>query len=380
MQETWVSFKPIFWVYNWDVKNGTNKITAKSVLAIADGILLDPVMYTSADFSTVLTDTIAELPEMAVSYDAQGLPHTPLIGYFPEQTLRQRLQWLCAIGDLQLLFQFDRGVRITKIEDVFNTYDKIVYKEPAMVHNKESRDVIVYYYEYTQETPASGQDYIEVNGTYYTYVKDSITMYAQYDNFNAPLTLDIPIMSQSAISTIDRLDEIYYEANSEIKFSVLCTGRLPYPGCPICVKVSNGDIYFGKAGHCEYETGKSGIKVTITMPYALESSLISSNWSISVLTINRKYGNIIIESEQRPYAKITANSMTEIIVNENIEKYNNGVISFYVPQNPTYNYSVRNSDYTVTMNYDRAYQHDGYELYLERVDDLSLSNGVMSIE
>jgi len=100
------------------------------------------------------------------------------------------------------------------------------------------------------------------------------------------------------------------------------------------------------------------------------------------LTINRKYGNMVLENEKRPYVKITGTTQTEHIINENIETFADDVITIYVASTYDYVYTVGSGNTTLNLAYYRAFQQDleTGTLFLERVDDYSLTGGVMSIE
>jgi len=394
-------FALLFYVYNIQPESvGFLKLELRSCIGLLEDVTLDEIMYEDTSLKSIMQDTVAAAnvggatavyidPQAPFPIDPDTHQELKITGYFPEQTARQRLQWLCLMSNKTVEFGRNYGVRITTGANVYNTYPKIVYFNPVVVQNRNARNYSVLFYEYDERTPATGEDSITVNGHVYVVTKGEVAYPAQYDYAgNNTAYLDIPSINENlAYMNFLSFDNIFYDENSTITASVFCKSKVPMPGDHVCIMPFKGketlqDIYVGRANHVEYEFGKGGVKATVTIPYALSYGDLYSDTTVNLLTINRKYGNMVLENEKRPYVKITGTTQTEHIINENIETFADDVITIYVASTYDYVYTVGSGNTTLNLAYYRAFQQDleTGTLFLERVDDYSLTGGVMSIE
>lgn len=155
------------------VDKGVLRVTAESALGKLDRKILKERMYTNDDvddnaFNAIAT--ILQYTKLPYYIDAD-LYDVPIHGYCPEQTARERLQWLCFVsGAVVKTFSGATNAVYVEFRDsttsdvpVYNTYWK-----PSVTNTSYVTAVNVTAFKFTQDSsPQEGDETIVVNGVTY---------------------------------------------------------------------------------------------------------------------------------------------------------------------------------------------------------------------
>lgn len=153
-------------------------IRAESFLGRMDRTYVPAVIYTS---SVTVASLVSGLfnGDTSKYYIDSSLQNLPIVGYFPKQTKKERLQWICfAIGAYVKTF-FTRKVNDTYVQveilPLDNTVTEIpaskTFWRPSLTHNDWMKNISIDSFSFTlwnHEDPPTNQEYVEVDGSIYT--------------------------------------------------------------------------------------------------------------------------------------------------------------------------------------------------------------------
>ena len=208
-----------FWIVFADtVDEVFVQVKAQSPICLLDREpLLPAVIYTNATgIQTALTPVFARLSGISSYSIDPNLINKSVKGYCPEQTPRERLQWICYVAGAYIKQSFTDKIEVKELdtETVVDIPIEKTYWKPQIEYSDYVTAINLTTYTFTAGTPTGDDEYVEVGGTKYIVTK-TLT---QLINTSAPETA-----AQNEI-TVDGI----YLANSDNSSEILSRLSLIY--------------------------------------------------------------------------------------------------------------------------------------------------------
>lgn len=230
-----------FWIEYADVVDaGLVHVEAMSVIGLLDRYTLPAAIYTDGTSAYgLITQVMQPLVEAGVAWFNLDLSITAstVKGYFPEQTARERLQWICLAVGAYVKQSFvdpsldpSSGVSVIEVK-VFDDQtvtaiplDKVYWK-PSLEYKDYVTAIHVTSYNFAQRVPTGDEEYVTVDGV--TYVMSSYRF--TLTNPNVPAQVipnevsvdDVYIVNASNVSTIASNLALLYFARLEVDADVI---------------------------------------------------------------------------------------------------------------------------------------------------------------
>lgn len=272
--------KDQLWARYWiteveEVNDGFKDIIAQSIILLLDRYTLPAEMYSQTPIATVLEEIFGTALAGMYTLDSSFAAET-ITGFCPEQTARERLQWVVFVIGGYINTCFTENVEILPVMNLEDNGTEIDINRTFFRPSKTYRDVVtavkVTAYSYTQGTPASTDDYVQT-GTedapvYYIQGQSEVTL----ENTNRPSTAADNIVDVSdctlvntgnASAIVSRLSRYYFD-RLEVNFDILNEHEYR-PGQKIIIHVDNkGTFASGYIDSASFTFGnkqKSSIKI-----------------------------------------------------------------------------------------------------------------------
>lgn len=234
-------------------------IVCQSDILILDRAPLEPAFFNARNAANIITELFTGY-SLNVSIDSSLLTAT-ITGYCPEQTARQRLQWICFVIGAYVKQDFADIIQILPISDsitpIFN--DKIFYR-PSIKYNDDVTAVSITSYAYTEGYPTTTDEWVKVD--YYYYVQTSRQLVVPNPNVSplAPANVveinDITLVNENNEADILNRIASYYFNRTEATVEVINNGEYS-AGSKYAFDLGTGDIITGYARSCDFSFGKN---------------------------------------------------------------------------------------------------------------------------
>lgn len=293
----WAAF---FMDYAERVDANTVHIRARDNVAILDAITLSEVVYTNEALSVVLDGTMLrdageetgiEIP-MSYTLDS-ALSGVTISGYFPEQTARERLQWICFVAGAYVQTCFVDEITIKKLDDTptLIPVDKTFWR-PTVSHSDYVSAIKLTAYTFTQDADAA-----EDAGSY-TFPLPWVATTQDYrlDNPDIPYSVqdnpmefgELYVVNTGNVSALQTRLAARYFGRTEINLDVIDNGEY-VPGDRVYVFDRDGNAYLGYIESASFRFGKQA-RATLKVVSAEEVST-------ATLTVNYTYGGATLKTE-----------------------------------------------------------------------------------
>lgn len=296
------------------------RVEARSILLLLDRVTLPAKMYTGQSASTVVVEIFARVSEIYSGETLYRLDSSfsadTISGFAPEQTARERLQWVCfCIGAYVKTF-FNSVAEILPTDETADIIPlQKTYWRPSITYGDYVTAVKVTAYSYTQGTPATTDEWVTPDEeTYYIQTKQEFTL----SNSGIPITVpdnvievsDVTLINTGNVSEIlSRLSKYYFK-RVEVDADVINNGEY-IPGQQYMVYTDEDTLVTGYMRSASFTFGlqaKSKIKIMqsdvvegakLTIRYYWSETLIGSNeyylpdgyiYSIQLPWIDRSFG------------------------------------------------------------------------------------------
>lgn len=235
-------------------------ITAQSDIRLLDRSILEPTMYFSRDFETIINDIFTyykvQLPQIDIRF-----AELKVSGYCPEQTGRERLQWLCIYAGAYVRTDYTDKILIKAINQLEFTpiFDDHVFYRPQISYGDWVTGIRLTIYKYSQSYPTQTDDYIMVNGDYYV----ETTSIIEVTNTNAPKDSpeniiefsDIKLINESVANDVINRLALYYFNRIEVAADILNNGD--YKVGDYCfLNTGLGNLAFGFIRSMDFSFGR----------------------------------------------------------------------------------------------------------------------------
>lgn len=369
-------------------------VTAQSALRMLDNIILPAKYYNNTAVTTVLGDlhtAVSQSVGINTVWVTRSIPVTvlPIWGYFPEQTARERLQWICFVARLRIItigitypLLID-GIPSQALATNTKVYQKPqIYQRPSVVANDAKKVSIEVYYFDPVSTSNIGtvDDWVEADNTYY--LKNAL--------FNTPV--------QTGDNNIN-ITDIYIVNENNILHGFPAYVRPLYEGerytATLSVKLNNiGDLvegdhitfgvahgfestagsmlYAGNIGSMDLTFGFSGVKADIIVPFA-------ETVDAYFLTLFYQENNTILDQDRMAFH---SGAQYSVALPQAFDKLSGNVVKVYC------DHDNETASGTITLDTDLIFQYTEVlefdvnvkSLLILDTDGATISSGVVSIE
>jgi hypothetical protein len=285
-----------YWlVYAERINRETVRIIGQSPLVFLDRVTMPAKMY-----NTTADDILEEIMASIGAYGQEGdiiedttvedtFANLDVVGFCPEQTARERLQWLLLCTGGYIKSFFDTVLRIKMIDSADGVLIPInrTFWKPSLTYRDYVTEVKVDYYTFTSGTPSSTDEYVTDGTNYWIAQRGQMSV----TNTNAPqgapenvvyiegVTL---ISHDLAYSILWRLVDYYFN-RAEIEADVINNAEY-MPGQRVFVYTEEDKIHQAYINRASFKFGvQARSSLHLTGAEAVE---------IVKLTILYKWGNV----------------------------------------------------------------------------------------
>ena len=349
------------------------RVYAESPLALLDRITLQAVMYSSKNAKDAIDDCFTSLgPGFTVGIDyvvAQSLQSATITGYCPEQTARERLQWICfAIGAYVRTFK-TTAVTIIPVD----TTERLVplektYFRPTQQINEWVTAIKITSFAFSQ---ASSQADWENDDSSYRFplpwvaTEQEITLTNNDAPASAPENIveisEMYLVNSGNVSAIaSRLAAIHFKRGT-VQLDAINNGDF-WPGEKLIVYTDEDSMV---AGMLMAETFAFGNQAKATM-----NVRVSETKTAATLVINYKYGDDKLDDAQY----LLPVGYTYEIENPYLDIPSGGHRYIYRPQNTAATGTMSSGTNTNNQPYDIALDAEDMNLKIISVDDVTVQS------
>lgn len=247
---------------------GIRTVRCQSDVYILERSTLSAMMYNADDAYSVISGIFSRFHlDVSISDNIRGLT---ISGYVPEQTARERLQWICfAIG--AYVRTFFAPVTVIDIIDEGNVnylQEDRVFLRPQLSYSDYVTSIRAIAYEYNEGTPETTDKWVQVGGRYYIQHTREVTL----NNPNVPANtpenvIDITkltLINDNNVSDIlSKLAEEYFN-QQKLTANIINTNADVQPADRVGILNGIGDIVTGYVKSMQFTFGKAA-KAKITM-------------------------------------------------------------------------------------------------------------------
>lgn len=245
-----------YWItYAEHADRNTVKVKASSTLLLLERRKLAPAMYSSASASTIISGLFGSLGH-SVDSSFSGVTVT---GYCPEQTARERLQWVCFVIGAYVRTFFTQDAQVLPIDDteVIIPAGKTFWK-PSVTYDDYITAVRAQVYSYEEREPQSKEKWVEANGHTYVQTAQEVTL----SNTDAPPSApenvvevkDVTLINPSNVSAVLTYLSKYYFTRGNIALDAINNAEWE-PGQRVTVYTDEDALSSGYIASCSFTFG-----------------------------------------------------------------------------------------------------------------------------
>lgn len=312
-------------------------LEAQSIVGLLDRKILKATIYTSAtqigSIINSLFSSVAQVTGETCHEIESGAETKTIKGYFPKQTARERLQWICFATNLCIQQAFTDKVQIKTLNQnsIVNIPITRTYWKPTITFKDYVTSIKLTAYSFTAGTPVSGDDYVKVNGT--TYIRTEYEY--ELTNNEAPASavpneIEIDgvfiVHSGNVDDILSRLALLYF-ARSDIDAAII-NNKEYMPGQKITIPLDSERDATGYIDTESFSFGvqaKSKIKIVASEIRGLKNLTIHYMYKTAALS-DKKYSFPIGYQYQitNPFLDKTSND--DRFIYRPVNKYATGTI------------------------------------------------------
>ncbi len=353
-------------------------VRARSDIALLDGVTLPAVMYSGAAIGDVLDDTMVRqsgAPGIVAVMDYaldSSFDSVTITGFCPEQSARERLQWVCFVAGAYVKTFFNDEIEILPIDATaaLVPFNRTYYK-PTVNHSDYVTAVKVVGYTFTQGTPGTTDEYVTDGTDYYIVTKQEFTLANSLAPSSAPdnvIAIEgvYLVNSANAAGILTHLASLYFK-RTEVVLEAVDNAEF-IPGDRLTVYADEDTLYTGCARLCEFAFGKQAkAKITLAAGESMDGAK---------LTVTYMYGDMNIGRAEYFLPVGYAYSITNPYVDWSM----NGHRYIFRPTTAAVSGTMTSSGATATVNYAVALDETEEILQIVSVDSVTVDlNGVAVI-
>ena len=286
-----------YWIsYAERVDAGRLRIIAKSLIALLDQRVMAADMYESESVTNVLQD-VFEGMDSADWTMSEDFDEVTLTGYVPEQTARERLQWVCFVMGAYVRTYFTDRVWILPIDTTATIVPQnmtLIDVRPVTSFKDWVTAISAKVYSYAQGTPGATDQWVEVGGAYYIQTEQTVTLTNNEAPAAAPANVitieDMTLLNSSNVSAVLSYLATYYFKRTEVELDVVNNAAY-MPGDKLSVYANRSTMYTGFLSKCTFAFGVQARARLRVSPVDLTPSaklILSYTWD-GILIAQRTY-------------------------------------------------------------------------------------------
>lgn len=303
-----------YWVTMADhVTKDVMRVRAESSVKLLEERTLKETFYENDTLSDILAVVLRKLKGGYAL--ATTLASKRVTGFCPEQSARERLQWLCLACGAYLKDFFNDKLHILPVSNIGEAYvpaSKTFWK-PQVDYLEYVTSIKATYYTYEKRNPYHTEKYVEVDGEYYVQTETEVTL----ENPDAPsIALDkeitlkgVTIVNQSNVDEIlSRLSQYYFQ-RVDASLDVIDNGEY-MPGQRLTFHTDEESLAVGYVNSCTFKFGtqaRAGMKLTAVDERDGARVAITYKWGLVALRTETYYlpvGYAFSIDAQYPTARI----------------------------------------------------------------------------
>lgn len=344
-------------------------IKAQSDILILDRKALPAMMCNNTSAKTIINECFTTF---GLTCDiVSDLADVNLNGYLPEQTARQRLQWVCFVMGAYVQSFFNTKCTIKKIDDTITniTTDKTFYR-PKLSYKDYVTSVTATAYSYTAGTPGNTDEWVKVGNT--TYIQTS--QKASLNNSDVPLDAPANVVDLSGITIVNednvsgvlsRLADEYFN-REQLSAEILNEGEVQ-PADMIRVFDGVKSLITGYVKSASFTFGNSSKSAVV-----LTQTVISDAVQV---TLSYRYDGIEIDRETFNFPPNTDYTLQ----NSYVDVTAAGQRRVYLPLKKETKGNTGGGDTVKRVNCDIALEYQDNILSILSVDSVTQSEEVVRI-
>lgn len=352
-----------YWIDTADrVSSNQVNIIAKSLIELLERITLPAAMYNGYSVpyvvSSIFSSVTAKYPNV---YELdESFSSDTVSGYVPEQSGRDRLQWVCFCIGAHVKAYFNDIIQILPIVDepTLIPIEKTFWK-PEISYDDYVTAIKATAYAYIQGEPQNTDKWVEVNGVYYIETSQEFELQNPFVPESAPVKEivfnNLKIINNENVSDILSRVSTYYFQRERISANIVNNAE-HYPAERVMVSTDANDFVLGYIKECDFTFGlqaKSKIDLVQTETIHGED-----------LTINYWYGLIKLKTSRY---KLPIDYHFNI-ENPYFDRTNGGIRRIYRPLNEYATGTMVSGGVEIDQYYDIALEYNGYLLDVISVD------------
>jgi hypothetical protein len=378
-----------YWiVYAERIDPKTVRIRAQSRLILLDRKRLEPRMYKNVSVWFVVTTLFIAAGIQEYSIDA-SFQSVNLTGFFPEQTARERLLWLCCaagayirnFGDSDTEALYRDKIEFLPIpqEAKLVPMENTVWR-PTINYRDHVTAVSAFAYSFSEREPQSGEESVTDGTTTWVVTKQEYTL----TNPNVPETAAENVVSvDMSCITAANVDNLlshlakYHFPRTEVELECVNNGEY-WPGDKLQVYTAPDTIATGWANRADFRFGlESNSKILLTACALVESARLLIRYLYQGAELARRSYHFpvgYVYRVQNPYPDVTAGKLRTIFRPEN--EYATGTVAAGGSTNnqPCQKALVLNKETRIL----RIYSVDAVEVVEKTVDGETVLVGVIA--
>lgn len=364
-----------YWITSADRKSDNQiDVVAQSLAVLLERITLPANMYSNTLATTIIADLFSSITaRFSDVYEVDSSFSSAVIsGYVPEQTARERLQWICFVIGAYVKAYFNDKIQILPINDTptFVPSNKTYWK-PEIAYDNYVTAIKARVYSYTQGTPLNTDKWVEVNGTYYIETSQEFTIANPLVPQTAPtneIVFDsLTLLNNDNISGVLSRISTYYFQREKVAADILNNAEY-YPAERIELLTDSDDMVRGYIRTCTFTFGlqsKSSIELVQTDTIIGENLIIRYNYGrVRIQQVKYKFPIDYVYDIQNPY----------------IDQTRGGVRRIYRPLTSSATGTMVAGGVEDDEYYDIALEYVGGILKVISVDGVDSSNSIVEIE
>lgn len=272
----------------------TVRVTAKSPIYPVDRMRCDAQYYDAVPAEDVLAGILSPLDDTAISSEAyeldDALADTLITGFCPEQSARERLQWLCYVLGAVVRQAFSAVVRIAPLDagDALIPLQR-TYMRPTIGYKDIVTAVTVHAYTFTEGTPATTDEYVTDGATFWIVTDQKMTLANPNIPTGAgpnPVEIDgvYLINPANASAILARLGSYYFQRTT---LDMACVANHFYsPGQRVTAYADRHTLMAGRIRSMRFAFGtQAKADMTLESAEAVEAATLTVlyNWQDSPL-------------------------------------------------------------------------------------------------
>lgn len=370
-----------YWVYQADRKDETTvHIVAHSEIALLEYVTLPEIVYQNVTLENALEDIMVRQSGAGgivapIDYGVrESIKDTLINGYCPEQTARERLQWVCFVcgAFVKTFFHYRPAIIPLDTTAELVPRDKTFWK-PTVNFGRRVTAIKATAYTFTEGTNTQAE---VMNASSYTFplpwicTEQTFTLTnpeATVDDGDNPIEVDeLYLVNPSNVSDImTRLAARYFPRES-VDIDVINNAEY-MPGDALVVYDDLNNLYWGVVESCDFSFG---VQARARMHLSAGADVPGA-----LLTINYMFGDTRIKREKYTLPVGYPYEITTLY----IDKTEDGRRRIYRPTQDSVTGTMTSEGATVSVTCDVALEQYQGILHIYDVDDVTVNENNVAV-